>query len=62
MTYLQLTPEERRRAYNGIQCPECYGVRIEDGHGYRDGWRAFLCVECGCQWDAGMYRPSHKGE
>lgn len=53
----RFTMEERTRITAGWQCPECFGVRIETREERKD---AFLCVECGCQWDSlylGPMRP-----
>jgi Zn ribbon nucleic-acid-binding protein len=35
----------------GLQCPECFGVRIETRRTYAsDHVQGFTCTECGCQF------------
>jgi hypothetical protein len=34
----------------GLQCPECYGVRITCRHVQPHDPRAYQCEECGCNW------------
>ena len=48
--------EEKRRIRAGLQCPECYGVRVLTLHGTKTG--KYQCNECGCLWDR-YYCPSY---
>lgn len=53
-----MTNQEKLRIENGIQCPECYGVKInnryENKHSNNHiGWE---CQECGCNWSENKYK------
>jgi len=41
--------QEKRRIEQGLQCPECHGVRIE-WHKIQHNPTQYACLECGCQW------------
>jgi hypothetical protein len=50
-THMPAIDQTTLRAQAGLQCPECFGVRIavrEDRFGLKP--RGWLCEECGCQW------------
>jgi ribosomal protein L37AE/L43A len=45
--------QEKLRIQQGLQCPECSGVRIDSRRSIGEsGW---LCTECGCQWTPSLY-------
>lgn len=54
MTASQLVYERdefRARVKAGLQCPECYGVRVSLRQTRFDPPpTGYLCDECGCQW------------
>jgi transposase-like protein len=52
MTLTQQIATEADRIKHGIQCPECFGVRIERREDRFFGVQGFQCVECGCQYGA----------
>jgi len=50
---VQFICETNARIKAGLQCPECYGVRInckEDSYGGGRSFDRFECQECGAQW------------
>lgn len=52
--------EAANRVESGIQCPECYGVRITTRRlPTADKVEGFSCDECGCQWSPriGWHKP-----
>jgi len=53
--------QEYLRIKAGFQCPECFGVNIEEGQMYwgKDG---FQCTDCGCWWTEMLSRSGQSNE
>jgi hypothetical protein len=49
-----LSATEQTRVNAGLQCPECFGVRV-DCSDCGPSPRQYLCEECGEQWDCYRY-------
>jgi hypothetical protein len=45
-----MNTQEQLRIQAGLQCPECYGVRITKRSRQPHEPQGFQCEECGCNW------------
>ena len=53
--YAAADRQRAARVKGGLQCPECYGVRINRRQRHPHDPQAYECAECGCNWSDNYY-------